>query len=150
LSLTLQDQSLAGDLGPQSEQKTDRVQSIARGPSYKTRILHPHGNLECQLYDSKLSILFGTLRPLRQFLNPKCGTGEATGFSVLKNKLHPTRRCSGTGPLGGCPELFGSVPQCLQTLLRVPYYRSRNPGSIPGATRFSEKYWFWNGVHSAS
>jgi hypothetical protein len=24
------------------------------------------------------------------------------------------------------------------------------PGSIPGATRFSEKYWIWNGVHSAS
>jgi hypothetical protein len=29
-------------------------------------------------------------------------------------------------------------------------YRSRGPGSIPGATRFSEKYWVWNGVHSAS
>jgi hypothetical protein len=24
------------------------------------------------------------------------------------------------------------------------------PGSIPGATRFSEKEWVWNGVHSAS
>ena len=24
------------------------------------------------------------------------------------------------------------------------------PGSIPGATRFSEQYWIWNGVHSAS
>jgi hypothetical protein len=24
------------------------------------------------------------------------------------------------------------------------------PGSIPGATRFSEKWWVWNGVHSAS
>jgi hypothetical protein len=24
------------------------------------------------------------------------------------------------------------------------------PGSIPGATRFSEKSWVWNGVHSAS
>jgi hypothetical protein len=23
------------------------------------------------------------------------------------------------------------------------------PGSIPGATRFSEKQWVWNGVHSA-
>jgi hypothetical protein len=29
-------------------------------------------------------------------------------------------------------------------------YRSRGPGSIPGATRFSEKWWVWNGVHSAS
>jgi hypothetical protein len=24
------------------------------------------------------------------------------------------------------------------------------PGSIPGATRFSEKQWVWNGVHPAS
>jgi hypothetical protein len=34
--------------------------------------------------------------------------------------------------------------------LIVPGYRSRSPGSIPGATRFSEKQWVWNGVHSAS
>jgi hypothetical protein len=32
----------------------------------------------------------------------------------------------------------------------VPGYRSRGPGLIPGATRFSEKYWVWNGDHSAS
>jgi hypothetical protein len=35
-------------------------------------------------------------------------------------------------------------------VVRVPGYRSRGPGSIPGATRFSEKKWVWNGVHSAS
>jgi hypothetical protein len=29
----------------------------------------------------------------------------------------------------------------------VPGYRLRVPGSIPGATRFSEKNWVWNGVH---
>jgi hypothetical protein len=28
--------------------------------------------------------------------------------------------------------------------------RSRGPGSIPGTTRFSEKWWVWNVVHSAS
>jgi hypothetical protein len=33
---------------------------------------------------------------------------------------------------------------------RVSGYRSRGPGSIPGASRFSEKQWVWNGVHSAS
>jgi hypothetical protein len=33
---------------------------------------------------------------------------------------------------------------------RVPGYRYRGPGSIPGATRFSEKQWVWNAVHSAS
>jgi hypothetical protein len=27
---------------------------------------------------------------------------------------------------------------------------SEDPGSIPGATTFSEKLWVWNGVHSAS
>jgi hypothetical protein len=35
-------------------------------------------------------------------------------------------------------------------LVRVPGYRSRGPGSIPCDTRFSEKLWVWNGVHSAS
>jgi hypothetical protein len=35
-------------------------------------------------------------------------------------------------------------------VVRVPGYRSRGPGSIPCATRFSEKEWVWNGVHSAS
>jgi hypothetical protein len=29
-------------------------------------------------------------------------------------------------------------------------YRSRGQGSIPGATRFSEKPWVWNGFHSSS
>jgi hypothetical protein len=29
-------------------------------------------------------------------------------------------------------------------------YRPRGPGSIAGATRFSEKQWVWNGVHSVS
>jgi hypothetical protein len=35
-------------------------------------------------------------------------------------------------------------------VVRVPGYRSRGPGSIPGATISSEKKWVWNGVHSAS
>jgi hypothetical protein len=34
-------------------------------------------------------------------------------------------------------------------VVRVPGHRSGGPSSIPGATRFSEK-WVWNGVHSAS
>jgi hypothetical protein len=34
-------------------------------------------------------------------------------------------------------------------MVRVPGYRYRGPGSIAGATRFSEKYSFWNGVHLA-
>jgi hypothetical protein len=35
-------------------------------------------------------------------------------------------------------------------VVRVPGYRSRGPGSIPGSTRFSDKQWVLNGVHSAS
>jgi hypothetical protein len=35
-------------------------------------------------------------------------------------------------------------------LVRVSGYRSKGPGSIPDASRFSEKQWVWNGVHSAS
>jgi hypothetical protein len=33
-------------------------------------------------------------------------------------------------------------------LVRAPGYTSRGPGSIPGATSLSEKYWVWNVVHS--
>jgi hypothetical protein len=35
-------------------------------------------------------------------------------------------------------------------VVRVPAYRSRGPGTIPGATGFSEKQCVWNWVHSAS
>jgi hypothetical protein len=35
-------------------------------------------------------------------------------------------------------------------VVRVRGYRSSCLGSIPGATRFSEKKCVWNGVHSAS
>jgi hypothetical protein len=35
-------------------------------------------------------------------------------------------------------------------VVRVPGYRSRGPGSIPGVIRFSEKYWVWNRIHLAS
>jgi hypothetical protein len=35
-------------------------------------------------------------------------------------------------------------------VVRVPGYNSRGTGSIPGASRFSEKYWVWNGVYSTS
>jgi hypothetical protein len=32
-------------------------------------------------------------------------------------------------------------------VIRVPGYRFRGPGSIRAATKFSEKYWVWYGVH---
>jgi hypothetical protein len=35
-------------------------------------------------------------------------------------------------------------------VVRVHGFRSRGPGSIPGAITFSEKQYVWNGVYSAS
>jgi hypothetical protein len=35
-------------------------------------------------------------------------------------------------------------------VVRVPGYRSRCPGSIPGVNRFSEKLWVRNRVYSTS
>jgi hypothetical protein len=35
-------------------------------------------------------------------------------------------------------------------VVRVPGYRFRGQIPIPGDTRFSEKLWVWNGIHSAS
>jgi hypothetical protein len=35
-------------------------------------------------------------------------------------------------------------------MIRYFLNKSRGPGSIPGATRFSEKQWVWKGVPSAS
>jgi hypothetical protein len=35
-------------------------------------------------------------------------------------------------------------------VVRVPGYRTRGPGSIPGATIFSETWWVCNEFHSAS
>jgi hypothetical protein len=46
--------------------------------------------------------------------------------------------------------IYTQTDRFCSLVVRVPGYRSRGPGSIPGATRFSEKYWVWNGVHSAS
>jgi hypothetical protein len=50
--------------------------------------------------------------------------------------------------------VFGNHPplcDCLCGLVPIVLgYKSRDPCSIHGATRFSEKQWVWNGVHSAS
>jgi hypothetical protein len=43
-----------------------------------------------------------------------------------------------------------TLPFCEALVVRVPGYRSIGPGSIPGPTKFSEKQWVWNRVHSAS
>jgi hypothetical protein len=48
------------------------------------------------------------------------------------------------------PQIHDSCDRLCGLVVRVLGYRSRGPGSISDATRFSEKYWVWNGVHSAS
>jgi hypothetical protein len=61
----------------------------------------------------------------------------------LSAKLEPTvadRECS----LVSVTDPYGRILGFLDRSSR-----SRGPGSIPGATRFSEK-WIWNGAHSAS
>jgi hypothetical protein len=37
--------------------------------------------------------------------------------------------------------LFCLIDRLYGLVVRVPVYRSKGPGSIPGATRFSEKQW---------
>jgi hypothetical protein len=47
-------------------------------------------------------------------------------------------------------ELLYKLTDLCGLVVRVPGYRSKGPGSIPSATRFSEKYWVLIGDHSAS
>jgi hypothetical protein len=46
-----------------------------------------------------------------------------------------------------CINYFGRL---CGLVIRVSGYKSRGPGSIPGATTFSEKQWVLNGIHLAS
>jgi hypothetical protein len=46
--------------------------------------------------------------------------------------------------------LLKKVDRICGVVVTVSDYRSRGPGSIPDSARVSEKYWVWNGVHSAS
>jgi hypothetical protein len=50
----------------------------------------------------------------------------------------------GLSPLGNYTDRLCGL------MVGVPGYRSRGAGSSPGTTKFSEKWWVWIGVHSAS
>jgi hypothetical protein len=50
------------------------------------------------------------------------------------------------GPLN----LMSTIDCLCGLVVRVPGYRTRDSGSIPGAITFFEKLWVWKGVHSAS
>jgi hypothetical protein len=47
-------------------------------------------------------------------------------------------------------EMYSARDRLCGLVVRVPGYRPIDPGSIPVTTRFPEKQWVWNGVHSAS
>jgi hypothetical protein len=57
--------------------------------------------------------------------------------NVLRYKQAAWRRCSTLKFLfQSCPVLFSVGTPGIQAVVRVPDYRSRGPGSIPGATKF--------------
>jgi hypothetical protein len=63
----------------------------------------------------------------------------------------------GTGQfiLGNVPQtvIFWAMCHVKDRLCGLVVFLATDPevlGSIPGAYRFSEKQWVWNGVHSAS
>jgi hypothetical protein len=56
-------------------------------------------------------------------------------------------------PLRHCVDVANNLEEHYRLsglVVRVPGYRSRDPGPIPGVIRSPEKHWVWNGVHSAS
>jgi hypothetical protein len=59
----------------------------------------------------------------------------------------PAWEPSHDGALGIC-DCWGD--RLCGLVVRVPGYKSRGTGLIPSATKFSEKWWVWNGVLSAS
>jgi hypothetical protein len=69
------------------------------------------------------------------------------GLSKVPNRVAVSPHVrTDTGPVS---EKLFSCDRLWSLVVRVPGYRRRGPGSIPGATRFPEKHWVKNGVHSA-
>jgi hypothetical protein len=69
------------------------------------------------------------------------------------SSLISTRQCGSVNWYLFCVHFLKDI-YCFNRLcglvVRVPGFRSRGSGSVPGAARFSEKLRVWNGVHSAS
>jgi hypothetical protein len=74
-----------------------------------------------------------------------CAVDEGITWLVCCRSEDRTERCSSFST-----HFLLHVKDSGISLVRVPGYRSRGPGSIPGSTRFSEKWWIWNGAHAAS
>jgi hypothetical protein len=118
------------------------------------------------LLPSSVKVLYRT--SILRKLQIKWGLKKTVSFGTSRRpSLHyfERRKFPSSPILWGLPDI-SQFPQILLPLtillhwcflfdslcglvVRVPGYRSIGPGSIPGATRFSDKYWAWNGVHSA-
>jgi hypothetical protein len=100
----------------------------------------------------------------RRLISPECKSRTCVlKFSTCLSSCKApstTTQCSSSSPpknlrLVAMLKLNAQRPTCAThrfcgLVVRVPGYRSRGPGSTSGSTRFSEKYWVCNGVHSAS
>jgi hypothetical protein len=73
----------------------------------------------------------GSFIVLKRVYQEDCGTLGRLGIRTISKYIYTAVRLCGL-------------------VVRVLDYKSRGLGSIPGSTRFSEKQWVWNGVHSAS
>jgi hypothetical protein len=104
---------------------------------------------EVILIFTQASYIWGTILTVQR----KDDTGQRMVHQVLRTAFYPIIGrymiyISNTAPSQQKNKYL--FPGCQTLVVRVPGYRSRSPGSIPCATRFSEKQWIWNGVHSAS
>jgi hypothetical protein len=85
--------------------------------------------------------------------NCQCGLTASLVFSALLRSEIFEETCPQTARSEGAKSFIIScisVDSLFGLVVRVPGYRSRRPGLIPSATRFSEKKWVWNWVHSDS
>jgi hypothetical protein len=57
---------------------------------------------------------------------------------------------SQVSPVSPCVKVSVNLKKIELSQVQFLVTDSEVPGSIPGATRFSEKQWVWNGDHSAS
>jgi hypothetical protein len=83
---------------------------------------------------------------------PLCSSGQGSWLQIQRFGFDSQRYHIFRGVVGlkrGPHTLVSLIDHLCCLAVKVPAYRSRGPGSIPDATRFSEK-WVCNGVHSAS
>ena len=79
---------------------------------------------------------YNSLGHLLTFISKTAKTQGKRSFSNFIQNIFHSHKCSVTTSVVQWSEFLATDTEV--------------PGSIPGATRFSEQQWVWNGVHSAS